>query len=142
MMKGFMEKMGGEDNCKKMKNEFCEAMKAGDEEQKQAQWKKFGEAMSAFGEHAKDFKPDFEQQNQNWGNWACNNDGNSWNSLRAKLQSKPEGVLEASPGTSLIEEIEVLNDTFWPWKSGCVLTLHDEQTFTECPIEIINIPIE
>jgi hypothetical protein len=23
MMKGFMEKMGGEDNCKQMKKEFC-----------------------------------------------------------------------------------------------------------------------
>jgi len=58
------------------------------------------------------------------------------------LVKKPEGVLEACPGSSLIEEIEVQNDTFWPWKQGCSLTLHEEQTFNECPIEIINVPIE
>ena len=55
---------------------------------------------------------------------------------------KPEGILEACPGTSLIEEIEILNDTFWPWKPGCALTLHEEQSFVECPVEIIAVPIE
>jgi len=69
-------------------------------------------------------------------------EAHSWNYQRAVLQSKPMGVLEACPGTSLIEEIEVINETFWPWKRGCQLTLHDEQTFTECPIEFIKIPIE
>jgi hypothetical protein len=83
-----------------------------------------------------------------WGNcWnKTGNDGeyanHSWNAQRAMLKKKPEGILEACPGTSLIEEIEVLNDTFWPWKQGCSLTLHEEQSFTECPIEIINVPIE
>jgi len=119
-------------------------MKEGTEEQKQDQWKKFGEKMSEFGEHAKDWKPEF---GQNWGgcggkNWGADAEGNSWNFLRAKLISKPEGVLEACPGTSLIEEIEVLNDTYWPWKQGCSLTLSEEQSFTENPIEIINIPVE
>jgi len=66
----------------------------------------------------------------------------SWNAQRAVLQTKPEGVLEACPGSALIEEIEVLNDTFWPWKQGCTLTLHEEQEFTECPIEIINVPVD
>ena len=31
MMKNFMEKMGGEEQCKQMKTEFCETMKNGDE---------------------------------------------------------------------------------------------------------------
>lgn len=139
MVKGFMGKMGGEENCKRMKQDFCGAMAAGTEEEKAEQWKKFGEAMQAFGEHAKDFNPG---ECKDWGNWGAGNEGNSWNTLRAKLQKKPEGVLEACPGTSLIEEIEVLNDTFWPWKQGCVLTLHEEQSFTECPVEIINVPID
>ena len=58
------------------------------------------------------------------------------------MVAKPEGILEACPGSSLIEEIEILNDTFWPWKPGCALTLHEEQSFTECPVEIINVPID
>ena len=110
--------------------------------------------MSQFGEHAKDFKPENGQDwgmggmggkggCGNWGkNWGADGEGNSWNSLRAKIVKKPEGVLEACPGTSLIEEIEVLNDTFWPWKQGCTLTLAEEQTFNELPIEIINVAVE
>ena len=43
-------------------------------------------------------------------------EGKSWNQLRAVLQKKPEGVIEASPGQTVFEEIEILNDTFWPWK--------------------------
>lgn len=39
-------------------------------------------------------------------------------------------------------EIEVQNDTFWPWKAGCTITLADEQADFEIPIEIFNIPIE
>lgn len=57
MMKGFMAKMGGEENCKRMKQDFCQAMSAGTEEEKAEQWKKFGEAMKAFGDHTKEFNP-------------------------------------------------------------------------------------
>lgn len=118
-------------------------MKTGSEEDKKKQWEKFGEKMAAFGEHAKDWKPEYGQK---WGgcgkNWGTDGEGNSWNTLRAKLLKYPEEVLEACPGTSLIEEIEILNDTYWPWKPNCTLTLADEQTFTENPIEIVNIPVE
>jgi len=131
-------------------------MQEGTEEQKQEQWKKFGDKMSQFGDHAKDFKPDFngECEGKPWGkmwgggkggcgkNWGADGEGNSWKVQRAKLVKKPETVLSASPGTSLIEEIEVLNDTYWPWKQGCSLTLAEEQSFTENPIEIINVPVE
>jgi hypothetical protein len=137
MIKDLMKKMVGADNCKQMKEEIGKAMREGTPETKQA---KISEIMAKFSEHIKEFKP---EEGQNWNNcFKDDGNGNSWNSLRAKIQRIPEGVLEACPGTSLIEEIEILNDTFWPWKKGCVLTLHDEQTFTECPIEIINIPIE
>jgi len=121
-------------------------MKEGTEEQKKAKWEEFGKKMSAFGEHASSWKPEYgENWGKDWGKdkkWGCDNEGNSWNSQRAKVVKKPEGVLSACPGTSLIEEIEVLNDTYWPWKQGCTLTLADEQTFTEVPIEIISVPVE
>ena len=34
-----------------------------------------------------------------------------------------------------------MNETLWPWKKGCTLSLHDEQSFNECPVELINVPI-
>ena len=80
--------------------------------------------------------------NQHSAKHNADGEAHSWNYQRAVLQKKPEGILEACPGTSLIEEIEVVNETFWPWKKGCYLSLHDEQSFNECPIEIIQIPIE
>jgi hypothetical protein len=84
-------------------------MRGGSDEQRQEQWKKMGDIMAKFSEHAKDFKP---EDGQNWNRcFKDDGNGNSWNSLRAKVQRIPEGVLEACPGTSLIEEIEVLNDT-------------------------------
>jgi hypothetical protein len=53
-------------------------------------------------------------------------EGKSWNQLRAVLTKKPEDVIEGCPGQTVFGEFEVLNDTFWPWKQGCSLTLHDE----------------
>jgi len=41
-----------------------------------------------------------------------------------------------------IVEFEVLNDTHWPWKAGCSLTLADEQADMELPIEVFNLPID
>jgi len=146
MMKGFMEKLGGPEKMHEMKQEWMKTMKEGTEEEKAGQWKKMGEHMEKLGEHMKDFKP---EEGEDWNtNFKCGNmfggdkDGNTWNQLRAKIVSKPEGVLEACPGTSLIEEIEVLNDTFWPWKQGCSLTLSEDQSMEDLPIEIINVPIE
>jgi len=154
MVRGFMEKMGGEDECRQMKQEFMTTMKEGTEEQKQEQWAKFGEKMTAFGEHAKEWKP---EAGETWGgcgdkNWGADGECNpwkfkdnmisKWNSSRAKLISKPEGIHEATPGTTLFLEFEVMNDTNWAWKQDYALTLADEQAFTENPIEIVNVPIE
>jgi len=142
MVRGFMTKMGGEDKCKEMKTEMMHAMASGSEEEKKQAWQKFGDTMAKFGEHAKDWKPEAGTEGQGFMPWCGNGDGHSWNSLRAKIVSKPNAVLEACPGTALIEEIEVTNDTFWPWKPGCTLTLHDEQSFDVCPIEPFSIPVE
>jgi len=68
-------------------------------------------------------------------------EGKSWNQLRACLQKKPEGVIEVYPGQTYIADFEILNDTFWPWKQGCSLTLHDEQDFSGLPIDIVHVPI-
>merc|ERR1712014_263646 len=137
MMRNFMEKMGGEEKCKEMKHEFCNTMKNGTEAEKKQQWEKFGKVMEHMGANAEAVFGNNQGTNQN-----IDGESHSWNYQRAVLQKKPEGVLSACPGTSLIEEIEVINETFWPWKKGCYLSLHDEQEFTECPIEIIHIPIE
>jgi hypothetical protein len=51
-------------------------------------------------------------------------------------------VIEAGPGQTVFEEIEILNDTFWPWKQGCTLSLHDEQDFSGLPIEPICVPVD
>ena len=126
MMKGFMEKftekLGGKDECQKMKKEWCQAMKEGSDEQKAEQWKKFGEKMSELGDHMKNFTP---EEGENW-DAGCTVGGKDYRTDRAKIVSKPEGILQASPGTTLIEEIEILNDTYWPWKPNCSFTLADE----------------
>jgi hypothetical protein len=41
-----------------------------------------------------------------------------------------------------IVEIEVLNDTYWPWKPNCTLTLADEQPSFELPIDVFSVPVE
>jgi len=42
-----------------------------------------------------------------------------------------------------IVEIEVYNDTYWPWKSGCMLTFADEQPDAcAMPLDIFQVPIE
>lgn len=72
----------------------------------------------------------------------CQNQEPVWKNKRARIVKKPEGVIEAIPGQCIITEVEVLNDTYWPWKEGCYLTLDDHQTEDILPIEIFNIPIE
>jgi len=44
-----------------------------------------------------------------------------WSEKRAAILTKPEEVLEGDPGAYIIAEVEVQNQTQWPWKRGCVL---------------------
>ena len=83
-------------------------------------------------------KPEDMNFGQNW-NF---NGKQGWKQARAVCQKKPEGVLELKPGQTQIVEIDVLNDTYWPWKPNCSLTLSDEQSFDQCPIEVFTIPVE
>ena len=66
----------------------------------------------------------------------------SWKENRAICQRKPEEVLEIYPGQTRLVEIEVLNDTHWPWKAGCMLGLADEQADPVLPIEVFNLPVD
>ena len=60
---------------------------------------------------------------------------------RAVIVKKPENVIEAAAGQNMITEIEILNDTFWPWKQGCILALADEQS-DDVPIELNHTSID
>lgn len=83
-------------------------------------------------------KPEDMKCGQNW-NFEGKKD---WKQARAVIQKKPEGVIELQPGQTKIIDVEVLNDTYWPWKPNCSLTLHDEQSFDQCPIEVFHLPVE
>ena len=65
-----------------------------------------------------------------------------WKEARAVCQKKPEEVIAIQPGMTRIVELQVLNDTHWPWKYECSLTLADEQADMEIPIEVFNLPVE
>lgn len=75
---------------------------------------------------------------------AAKGDGNgkNWKHKRAVIQKKPEETFEAIPGQCIITSVEVMNETRWPWKQGCVITLCEEQTETDIPIEYFSVPIE
>jgi hypothetical protein len=66
----------------------------------------------------------------------------SWKEARAIVKNLPKEVLEISPGQTKIVDITVFNDTHWPWKAGCTLTLSEEQAEDELPIDAFNLPIE
>jgi len=65
-----------------------------------------------------------------------------WKEARAIIQSQHDDVMELAPGQTKIVDVKVLNDTYWPWKAGCTLTLADEQTDFDLPIDVFNIPVE
>lgn len=88
-----------------------------------------------------DFGFSGDELKQKMENWGCK--GKNWKEARAICKSKPEGVISMLPGTSQIIEIRVVNETYWPWKPGCTLTLADEQEDAlDLPIEIFSVPIE
>lgn len=89
-----------------------------------------------------------EEWKQKWEN--CAGDKQQWNFqgkhdwkvARAVCQRKPEEVLELVPGMTETIELDILNDTHWPWKPNSTLTLADEQPNDELPIEVFNLPVE
>ena len=60
---------------------------------------------------------------------------------RAVIVKKPDSVIEAAAGQKMLTEIEILNDTFWPWKQGCTIALADQQDDV-VPIELNHTSID
>lgn len=55
--------------------------------------------------------------------------------------SKPE-MIEGFPGTVVLVEIEVKNDTFWGWKQGVFLGMDEAVDIEGMPIHVVHLPIE
>jgi len=67
-------------------------------------------------------------------------DHKPWRVLRATIVSKPEEVLEINAGEMIFVEIEILNNTFAPYKQGCYVAMHDGAL--DRPFEPIRVPID
>ena len=61
---------------------------------------------------------------------------------RAVIVKKPESVIEVAAGQKMLTAVEILNDTFWPWKQGCTLALADQQTDDVVPIELNQASVD
>lgn len=67
-----------------------------------------------------------------------------WSEKRAVIKKSPEEVLVGEPGQTVFAQIEVLNDTKWPWKRGCYLGLQANESGDDevCPFTVAELPIE
>ena len=74
----------------------------------------FKQMISDFVEKMGGNPAEIEKHMKNFG--GCGGDNPVWRQKRAQLIKSPEVVIEAIPGQCVIAEIEVLNDTYWPWK--------------------------
>jgi hypothetical protein len=61
--------------------------------------------------------------------------------LRAVILNKPTDVFKVAPGQEFSFDIEVMNDTYWPWKSGCQVTLAEEQSSITIPVYTFAEPV-
>jgi len=61
---------------------------------------------------------------------------------RAVLMKKIEQEIQCMPGCVQLQEVEVQNQTNWPWKQGCFLSLASEVDQATMPIELINVPVD
>lgn len=108
---------------------------------------RFGQMMQQFMSKMGDCKDwgsqDWQKKMQEHGEQTFNFNGKQgWKEARAVIQSQHSEVLEIAPGQTKIVDVTVLNDTYWPWKAGCTLTLADEQVDYDLPIDVFNIPVE
>jgi len=115
-------------------------------EQTPEQWAKMKEDWGKIKENFKG--EDWSKFKQQFGGGHCggwnqwHHGKPAWKEARAVIKNQPKDVIELQPGQTQIVELEVFNDTHWPWKPGCTLSLADEQAETELPIEIFNLPVE
>lgn len=135
---------GGRGGFKHMLNQFMGNF--GNDSEGKFNAEEFGKKM---GELGKQFGQQFQNNQQNPGCGPCgqgswNFEGKQgWKHARAVIKRKPEDTFELAPGCTEIAEIEFFNDTYWPWKQGCTLTLADEQPDgCEMPLEVFSVPVE
>ena len=120
MMKGFLGKMGVEckdgeipwGKLKEMKEEFMKNNNCGENS-----WKFAGGEGRCGGKGAHKMK-------------------------RAVIVSKPEEVLECVPGSVILPELKIKNNTHWGWKQGVFLGMDESMELTGMPIEIVHLPID
>jgi len=85
----------------------------------------------------------------NYGEWNsqwCQN-RQKWGERRAVILKKPEDIILGEPGQVVFAEIEVQNNTKWPWKRGCYLGMNvkdvEKNLFEQkCPIKVKDMPID
>lgn len=76
------------------------------------------------------------------GGWrqACGN-RSRWGEKRAIFNIKPENkTVEGDPGKFVFYEVEVTNNTKWPWKKGCYLGMVDKNS--KSALKVKDIPID
>jgi len=74
-----------------------------------------------------------------------NNFCKKWGQKRAVILKYPTEVLVGEPGKIVFAEVEVQNQTKWPWKRGCYVGLYRDSTmFNEeaLPIKVKDIPVD
>ena len=116
-------------------------MKRGTPAEQTEQWEIFAKLVEAFSAHIGASKDQLlvETKERRSGP-----DGEpldkAFNEQRAVVSQKPEGVIEIAAGSTHLVEIEVFNDTCWPWKKGSKLA--SEVAEAGCPIEPVTVTVD
>lgn len=78
------------------------------------------------------------------GGKGCGWNKQAWKCKRAEIVECPESILEGNPGEILLPSITLKNNTAWPWKQGCFLTLANEagQGIENLPIEMVKVDVD
>jgi len=61
---------------------------------------------------------------------------------RAVIVSKPEDAIECVPGSVVIADLKIKNNTHWNWKKGIFLGMDDSIDIVGMPIEVVHMPID
>lgn len=56
--------------------------------------------------------------------WRFGGERSSWGEKRAVMLKKPEEPIVGEPGQVVFAEVEVQNQTKWPWKRGCYVGVY------------------
>ena len=95
------------------------------------------------GEEWKTMKKEWKMNNP----WKFSNGENRCGKGQHKLQravivSKPEDVIECVPGSVVIADLKIKNNTHWNWKKGIFLGMDESIDIVGMPIEVVHMPID